>query len=46
MTALTRNRPELLRKIGRVLEERATKEGSITGNMVIQEYNRLTKPKK
>jgi hypothetical protein len=46
MTALTRNRPELLRKIGKVLEERATKEGSITGNMVIQEYNRLTKPKK
>lgn len=46
MTVLTRQRPELLRKIGKVLEERATKEGSITGNMVIQEYNRLTKTKK
>jgi len=43
MEALLRNRPEVARKIGEALTARATKEGSISGAQVLQEYNRQTK---
>jgi hypothetical protein len=40
MEALMRNRPDVARRIGQKLTERATKEGSITGAEVLEEYNR------
>lgn len=43
MEALLRSRPEVARKIGEALTARATKEGSISGAQVLQEYNRQTK---
>lgn len=43
MEALLRSRPEVARKIGASLTSRATKEGSISGAQVLQEYNRQTK---
>ena len=43
MEALLRSRPEVARKIGASLTARATKEGSISGAQVLQEYNRQTK---
>lgn len=43
MEALFRSRPEVARKIGEALTARATKEGSISGAQVLQEYNRQTK---
>jgi hypothetical protein len=43
MEVLLRSRPEVVKKVGKVLEERASKEGSITGAQVLAEYNRLTK---
>jgi hypothetical protein len=43
MQALLRERPAVVREIGKFFEKRATKEGSITGAQVMAEYNRLTK---
>lgn len=43
MEALMRSRPELAKKLGDVLVKRATKEGSITGAQVLEEYNRMTR---
>lgn len=43
MEVVLRNRPELVKKLGEVLEKRATKEGSITSAQVLQEYNRMTR---
>jgi hypothetical protein len=45
MNALMRNRPEIAKKIGKTLTERATKEGSITGAQVLEEYNRSITPR-
>jgi len=42
ISRLSNKRPDFVRKIGKALEERATKEGSITGSMVMQEYRRAT----
>jgi hypothetical protein len=43
METLLRSRPDAAKKIGQMLTSRATKEGSITGAQVLQEYNRQTK---
>jgi hypothetical protein len=43
MQALMRSRPDIAKKIGAKLTERATKEGSITGAQILDEYNRMTK---
>lgn len=43
MNALMRSRPEIARKLGDVLVKRASKEGSITGTQVLEEYNRMSK---
>lgn len=43
MEVLARSRPEVVKKIGQILEKRATKEGSISGAQIMTEYNRLTK---
>lgn len=43
MEVVLRNRPEMVKKLGEVLEKRATKEGSITSAQVLQEYNRMTR---
>lgn len=40
MQVILRNRPEIIRELGKKLEQRATKEGSITGAQVLQEYNK------
>lgn len=45
MRALMRNRPEIAQKIGKTLTERATREGSITGAQVLEEYNRSIAPR-
>jgi hypothetical protein len=45
MEALMRSRPEIARQIGRKLSERATKEGSIGGAEIMEEYNRVTRTK-
>jgi hypothetical protein len=45
MKALMRNRPEIAKKIGKTLTDRATKEGSITGAQVLEEYNRSLTPR-
>lgn len=45
MNALMRSRPEIARQLGDVLVKRASKEGSITGAQVLQEYNRMTQTK-
>lgn len=45
MRALMRSRPEIAQKIGKTLTERATKEGSITGAQVLEEYNRSITPR-
>jgi hypothetical protein len=45
MQALLRNRPDVARRIGAILTSRASKEGSITGAQVLEEYNRSTKTK-
>lgn len=42
MDALMRSRPDIVRKIGDTLTKRATKEGSITGAQVMEEYKRQT----
>lgn len=45
MEALMTQRPEIARQIGAKLTERASKEGSITGAEIIEEYNRATRTK-
>jgi len=45
MRALMRDRPEIARQIGKKLTERATREGSITGAQVLEEYNRSITPR-
>lgn len=45
MRALMRDRPEVARQIGKKLTERATREGSITGAQVLEEYNRSITPR-
>jgi len=45
MRALMRNRPEVAKQIGKKLTERATREGSITGAQVLEEYNRSIAPR-
>jgi len=45
MKALMRNRPEVAKQIGKKLTERATREGSITGAQVLEEYNRSITPR-
>ena len=42
MNTLLRSRPEIARKIGDNLTKRATREGSITAQQVLEEYNRQT----
>ena len=43
MEVLMSRRPEVMRQVGRNLEKRASKEGSITGAMVLEEYQRATR---
>ncbi len=43
MQVLLRSRPDAVREVGKILEKRASKEGSITGAQVLAEYNRLTR---
>lgn len=45
MRALMRDRPEIARQIGKKLTERASREGSITGAQVLEEYNRSLTPR-
>lgn len=45
MNALMRSRPEIAKQIGKKLTERATREGSITGAQVLEEYNRSIAPR-
>jgi hypothetical protein len=40
---IMRKRPEIAKKIGDTLTKRAAREGSITGAMVVEEYNRASK---
>lgn len=42
MNTLLRSRPEVARKVGDILTQRATREGSITAQQVLEEYNRQT----
>lgn len=42
MEAIMRSRPDIAKQIGQKLTERATKEGSITGAQILDEYNRMT----
>jgi hypothetical protein len=43
MEAMMRSRPEIAREVGKIVEQRATKEGSITGAAIIRAYNEATK---
>jgi hypothetical protein len=43
MEAMMRSRPEIARQVGRIVEQRATREGSITGASIIRAYNEATK---
>lgn len=45
MNALMRSRPEVAKQIGKKLTERASREGSITGAQVLEEYNRSLTPR-
>jgi hypothetical protein len=45
MNALMRSRPEIARQIGKTLTDRSTREGSITGAQVLEEYNRSIAPR-
>jgi hypothetical protein len=40
INTIMRSRPEVAKKIGKILTDRALKEGSITGAQVIEEYQR------
>jgi hypothetical protein len=42
MNTLLRSRPEVARKVGDILTKRATREGSISAQQVLEEYNRQT----
>lgn len=42
MNTLLRSRPEVAKKVGDILTKRATKEGSITAQQILEEYNRQT----
>lgn len=46
MEALMTRRPEIARKIGAKLTQRASKEGSITGAEIMEEYNKATRTEK
>lgn len=43
MQAIMRSRPEVARKVGDALTKRASKEGSISGANVLEEYNRAVR---
>lgn len=43
--AIMRTRPEIAKRIGKVLTDRATKEGSISSAQVLEEYRRATRTK-
>lgn len=43
MQTIMRSRPEVARKVGDILTKRASKEGSITGANVLEEYNRAVR---
>jgi hypothetical protein len=43
MEAMMRSRPEIARQVGKIVEQRATREGSITGASIIRAYNEATK---
>lgn len=43
MNTIMRSRPEIAKKIGKILTDRALKEGSITGAQVLEEYQRSLK---
>lgn len=43
MDKILRQRPEIARQIGRTLEKRASKEGSITAAQVLQEYQKASR---
>ena len=43
MQTIMRSRPEVARKVGDLLTKRASKEGSITGANVLEEYNRAVR---
>ena len=43
MEAMMRSRPEIAREVGKIVEQRASKEGSITGAAIIKAYNEATK---
>jgi hypothetical protein len=43
MEALMRGRPEVARQVGKTLTDRASREGSITGAEIMEEYNRATR---
>jgi hypothetical protein len=43
MEAMMRSRPEIAREVGKIVEQRASKEGSITGAAIIRAYNEATK---
>ena len=40
MNAIMRSRPEVAKKVGKLLTERSLKEGSITGAQVLEEYQK------
>ena len=46
MEGLLRSRPEIAKRIGKVLEARAPKEGSITGAEIMEAYNKDTETNK
>jgi hypothetical protein len=43
MQTIMRSRPEVARKVGDILTKRASKEGSITGANVLEEYNKAVR---
>lgn len=43
LNTIARQRPDIARRIGESLTKRASREGSITGAMVVEEYNRATR---
>ena len=43
MEAMMRSRPEIAREVGKIVEQRASKEGSITGAAIIKAYNEATR---
>lgn len=43
MDKILRQRPEIAKQIGRTLEKRASKEGSITATQILQEYQKASR---